>query len=248
MAPQTTTTAILEARNSPEDLPRTDASLHNSCPDSVPSSPKPEPRLSSSNEYSASQIEARIRAIIDEDIASIVFEGFATNMLPQLPFLAFSPAMEARDVWKNTPIIFLAILDVAADGFCELEVSRNLRKLLVQIYSTCFLGATAYNLSLLQAFIISAAWHRAIEPPQPGEHTDVHQISHAAASMAIIMGLGKSPKTQTRSGPMPVQERKLYGPASTYDSTSLEARRIWLGCHYVCSKYVCGFRTTSAQY
>lgn len=193
--------------------------------------------LSSLSEHPTPRTEAMIGEIIDDDIASAVFEEFTTNMLPEFPFVVFPPGTTARDVWKNTPITFLAILDVSADGFCDVEASRRLRKLLVQAYAAGLLGATAdFSLALLQALIISATWHRAIEPAQPGEQLDVYQISHAAANMAIIMGLGKSMRAQTWSGPMPTQARRLRGPESKYQASSLEARRIWLGCFYMCSK------------
>ena len=241
VAPQPTNTTIPGIMTSSEDLTASIPSLHNPNLDAVaPLAPMYSSSSSAPNEYSALQIEAMIGEIINDDIASAVFEEFTSNMLPEFPFVAFLQNASARDAWKNTPITFLAILDVAADGFCELEASRKLRKILVQIYATCLLGTSTFSLPLLQALIISAVWHRAIEPAQPGEQMDVYQISHAAANMAIIMGLGKSLKAQAWSGPMPTQARGPRGPASKCQASSLDARRIWLGCHYICSKYVCG--------
>ncbi|WPH04803.1 Hypothetical protein R9X50_00769900 [Acrodontium crateriforme] len=204
--------------------------------------------ISSSSEHASPRTEAMIGEIVDDDIANAVFEEFTTNMLPEFPFVVFPPGTTARDVWKNTPITFLAILDVSADGFCDIEASRRLRKLLVQAYATGLLGATAdFSLALLQALIISATWHRAIEPAQPGEQLDVYQISHAAANMAIIMGLGKSMRAQTWSGPMPTQARRLRGPESKYQASSLEARRIWLGCFYMCSNTSMALQTPNVM-
>jgi hypothetical protein len=200
------------------------------------------------SEHTALQVEAMIGEVVDDDIASAVFEEFTTNMLPEFPFLAFPPNTIARDVWKNTPITFLAILDVAADGFCELEALRKLRKLLVQVYTTCLLRTSSFSFPLLQALIISAVWHRAIEPSQAGEQMDVYQITHAAANMAMIMGLGKPMKAQAWRGPMPTQARKIHGPGSRYQASTLDPRRIWLACHYICSKYVCGTSSTRILY
>lgn len=196
------------------------------------------PPSSDSGDQFAPDIRGILEDIIDQDTASILFEHFTASMLPGFPFMAFPHNTSARHVWKNTPITFLAILDAAADGFCEPETARKLRRLLVQVYSTCVLGTSSFSLPLLQALIISAVWHRTIESAQPGEQMDVYQISHAAANMAIIMGLGKSMKAQTWSGPMSTKDRQFRGPASPYQAPSLDARRIWLGCHYICSKYV----------
>lgn len=185
---------------------------------------------------SPSPIETAIAEIIEEEIADTVFEEFITRMLPEFPFMAFPPDTSARDVCRRTPITFLAILDVAADGFCDLEASRRLRRLLVQEYSTRLLVTSEFSISILQALIISATWLKTIEPPGPGEQMEVYQISHAAANMAIIMGLGKAMKAQTWSGPMLSQAHNLRGPASQYQASSLDARRLWLSCHYICSK------------
>jgi len=244
-APQSTNTTTQGTITSSEALTTSISLLHNSNLDAVALlAPMSISSFSPPRESSAPQIETMIGEIINDDIASAVFEEFTSNMLPEFPFVAFLQDTSARDVWKNTPVTFLAILDVAAGGFCELEASRKLRKILVQVYATCLLGTSTFSLPLLQALIISAVWHRAIEPAQPGEQMDVYQISHAAANMAIIMGLGKSLKAQGWSGPMPSQVRGPRGPASKCQASSLNARRIWLGCHYICSKYVCGTCST----
>lgn len=223
-----------------ESLTTSIPSLHrHSLPGVVPVALAHAPPPSDSSDQSAPDIKSILEDIIDEDMASILFEHFTASMLPGFPFMAFPHNTSARHVWKNTPITFLAILDAAADGFCEPETARKLRRLLVQVYSTCVLGTSPFSLPLLQALIISATWHRTIESAQPGEQMDVYQISHAAANMAIIMGLGKSLKAQTWSGPMPTKDRIFRGPTSAYQASSLDARRIWLGCHYICSKYVC---------
>lgn len=205
---------------------------------SIPSLHRPSLTASDSGDQFSPDIKGILEDIIDEDTASILFEHFTASMLPGFPFMAFPHNTSARYVWKTTPITFLAILDAAADGFCEPETARKLRRLLVQVYSTCVLGTGPFSLPLLQALIISAVWHRTIESAQAGEQMDVCQISHAAANMAIIMGLGKSLKAQAWSGPIPTKDRRIRGPPSPYQAPSLDARRIWLGCYYICSKYV----------
>lgn len=239
-APPNPTMAALPDMGIPhESLTTSVPSLHrHSLAGVAPAAPAYARAPSDPGDQFAPDIKGILEDIIDQDTASILFEHFTASMLPGFPFMAFPHNTSARHVWKDTPITFLAILDAAADGFCEPETARKLRRLLVQVYSTCVLGTSPFSLPLLQALIISAVWHRTIDSAQPGEQMDVYQISHAAANMAIIMGLGKSLKAQTWGGPMPTKDRKFRGPASAYQAPSLDARRIWLGCHYICSKYV----------
>ncbi|EAW22304.1 Zn(II)2Cys6 transcription factor [Aspergillus fischeri NRRL 181] len=172
---------------------------------------------------------------LDDHTTETIFSHYVTNMAPTFPVVIFPPGTTAADVRSNNPILFLAILDVASSGFCALETQRKLRKLIVQAYIYCMLRTEQYTLGLLQALIVSATWYRIIEPVEPGEQMDIYQISHTAANMALIMGLGESLNAKSWGGPMFPRREKLKGPGSAFQAESLEARRVWLGCHYICS-------------
>jgi hypothetical protein len=167
-----------------------------------------------SDEYRTAHIEQLIRDIIDGDTTSMVFSHFVGNMLQHFPFMVFHPSTTAEEILQTMPILLLAILDAAGDGFFNMGVSRNLRKLLVKVYSTCLLETNSHSVSLLQAFVISVSWHRDLKTPEAGEQMDVLQITHAAANMTMVMGMGKRPSKP-------------------------EARRLWLACYYICSRYIC---------
>ncbi|KAG2415695.1 hypothetical protein HFD88_006886 [Aspergillus terreus] len=149
-------------------------------------------------------------------------------MASTFPVVVFPPGTTAADVRRNNPVLFLAILDVASSGFCELGTQRKIRKLIVQAYVYCMLRSEQYTLGLLQALIVSATWYRTIEPVEPGEQMDIYQISHTAANMALIMRLGESLNDKS-------WREKKKGPGSALQAESLEGRRVWLGCHYICS-------------
>ena len=151
-------------------------------------------------------------------------------MASRFPVVVFPPDTTAVDVRRTNPVLFLAILDVASSGFCALETQRKLRKLIVQVYVHCMLRSEQYTLGLLQALIVSAMWYRTIEPVEPGEQMDIYQISHTAANMALIMRLGERLNADMLSR----EDNKSPGSAELADS--LPARRVWLGCHYICSK------------
>ncbi|TIA47339.1 hypothetical protein D6C79_04704 [Aureobasidium pullulans] len=190
---------------------------------------------STSHEHSVVQIEAAINGAVDGETANMVFDHFTTDMLPTFPFMVLPVDNVIADTRKNNPILFLAILDAAGDGFWDLEVSRQLRKLLLQVYSAFLHETAVYSMSTLQALIISVIWYRVVEGEEIGEQMDVVQISNAAADMAISMGLGDILKEYSWSGFMPMQSSSVRGPASDYQIASLEVRRAWLACYYVCS-------------
>jgi hypothetical protein len=173
-----------------------------------------DPSSTLSDEYSTARVEQCIRDTIDEETTSMVFSHFIENMLQHFPFMAFRPHATAEVMLRTTPTLLLAILDTAGDGFYDTNVSRRLRKLLVKVYSTCLLDTNLYRVSLLQAIMISVVWHKDLEAPQAGEQMDIFQISHAAANMAMVMGMGKGNRW-----------------------TSLEVRRLWLACYHICSRY-----------
>ncbi|PGH07602.1 hypothetical protein GX51_01610 [Blastomyces parvus] len=185
-----------------------------------------------------SYIDAKISQNINETTAASIFSRYVTTMAPNLPFVVFPEGTKAATVRKSKPVVFLAILDVGSPGFCEVAVQRKIRRLLVQVYLHYMLRTNEYSLPLLQALIISAAWYRPIEPTQPGEQMDVYQLSHTASNMAIIMGLDKQLGSGWSSQQiLPPGERQPPDDLqrSSIQEWNLAARRVWLGCHYICS-------------
>lgn len=69
---------------------------------------------------------------------------------------------------------------------------------------------------------------------------DVYQLSHTASNMAIIMGLDKKWGSGLSSGStilLPSQQQTSEESLSSdAEERILAARRVWLGCHYICSK------------
>lgn len=188
-------------------------------------------------------LNSSIQSWLDDNITDLdarttetIFSRYLTYMVPTFPVVVFAPGITAADVRRKNPILFLAILDVASSGFCALETQRKLRKLIVQAYVHCMLRTEQYTLGLLQALIVSATWYRTIEPVEPGEQMDIYQISHTAANMALIMRLGERLNAKSWGAPMFPPREMQKGPGSAFQADSLEARRVWLGCHYICSK------------
>ncbi|KAI5211334.1 hypothetical protein E4T38_01361 [Aureobasidium subglaciale] len=176
-----------------------------------------------------------IYELFDQETASLIFEHFTENMLQHFPFMIFGLEATAADVLKDTPILFLAIMDAASDGFCETDTSRKLRRLLVRTYSSTLLETRRHDVSLLQAYVVTVIWHRDSEPSQSGQQLNAFQLSHAAANTAMTMDLGKRLKEWSGMASIPIRLHGTQNPACDYQVGSLEVRRIWLACYYICS-------------
>ncbi|KAI9926546.1 hypothetical protein MW887_004314 [Aspergillus wentii] len=173
-------------------------------------------------------LEETLTLYMDHFTMETIFNRYMTNMAPTFPVVIYPPGTTATEARNANPVLFYAILDVASSGFCELEVQRRLRKLIVQTYVHYMLRTDLYNLGLLQALIVSATWYRSIEPLQPGEQMDIYQLSHTAANMALIMGLGESLNAKSWGGPMFPRKLKGNGPQSPHQVESFDARRFAL--------------------
>ncbi|KAH0344266.1 hypothetical protein KCU81_g4829, partial [Aureobasidium melanogenum] len=165
----------------------------------------------------------------------MIFEHFRANMLHHFPFVAFPSDVDIAEIRRAAPILVLAILDAAGDGYYDMETSRTLRRRLTQFYSACLLRNGADGIIMLQALIISALWNRDLEPQQAGAELDVFQLCRAAANMAMEMGLEARLRNWSWSKSLPIQSDRLRDATSEYQFSTLEVRRLWLACYYICS-------------
>ncbi|KAI4764553.1 hypothetical protein E4T51_02458 [Aureobasidium sp. EXF-12344] len=195
-------------------------------------------RPASSFELSAAQVEPSICDIINDETTSMIFDHFRANMLQHFPFVAFSSDVDASEIRETRPILLLAILDAAGDGYFDMEIARRLRKRLTQIYSTYALENSTDGMTMLQALIISVLWNKSLHPPQVGAQLDALQSSYAAANMAKEMGLESRLRSWSWNKSLPIQSDRLRGATSEYQFSTLEVRRIWLACYYISSKYM----------
>ncbi|CAD0095228.1 unnamed protein product, partial [Aureobasidium mustum] len=186
----------------------------------------------------AAQIEPSIHDIIDDETTSMIFDHFRTNMLKHLPFVAFPSDVVATEIRQTASILLLAILDAAGDGYYDMETSCRLRRRLTEVYSAYFHENSADGIIMLQAQIISVLWNRDPEPSQAGSQLNVFQLSHTAANMATGMGLESRLKNWSWNKSLPYQSDHFRGATSEYQFSTLEVRRLWLACYYICSKYL----------
>lgn len=120
-------------------------------------------------------------------------------------------------------------------GTLHPDTAKQLSREAIGAIADCVVRNGAKSLELIQAMQVTALWYK---PPEKAEQTNFYQIIHMAAVMALDIGLGK------RFNPAKAK-RGFGGPNAKYapgpgkilpqDSDTLEARRAWLGCYYLCA-------------
>jgi hypothetical protein len=177
------------------------------------------------------------RNIVTIDQATKMFDSYVERMAPHFPAVVFPYGTSAGEIRKSKPTLFLAILS-ASSGMNYPELQRNLTKEVMSIYAERIIVNGEKTLELIQALHISTLWYW---PPEHFEELKFYQLIHIAAVMAIDIGMGKRSKPQKpkyaglwRDNPW----RRTPYP----EPESVEARRAWLGCYFLCCNASMGLR------
>ncbi|KAI4672368.1 uncharacterized protein J4E78_000869 [Alternaria triticimaculans] len=191
----------------------------------------PEMRRTSKNKIHAdhSHISALIDNLMTPDIAERVFLRYVNEICPHFPAVPFPPGTTAREVREKKPLLFLAVLAGSSHGSAEQLVSqeaqRELTKLLKDQLADIIWRNGEKSLEIVQALHISVLWYR---PPLHFEQHNFYMMVNCAAVMALDLGLGRKAT--------PNVMRLSVGPFKRYhpNSSSVEARRTFLVCYYLC--------------
>lgn len=178
----------------------------------------------------------RINSFINPEMAAMVFNNYVTKLAPNLPAVVFPPGTTADQVFKEKPILYCCILSAASFGTLHQDVTKQLAREAVGAIADCVVRNGAKSLELIQAMQVTALWYK---PPEQAEQTNFYQIIHMAAVMALDIGLGKRfNPAKARRGFGGPNANFAPGPQKTLpqDSDTLEARRAWLGCYYMCAR------------
>ncbi|KAK3676704.1 hypothetical protein LTR78_003480 [Recurvomyces mirabilis] len=184
---------------------------------------------------SPEEFTARINSLINPEMASDVFGVYINKLAPHLPAVVFPPGTTAEQLFKDKPILYVSILSAASFGTLHPDITRALAREAVGAVADCVVRNGAKSLELIQAMQVMALWYK---PPEKAEQTNFYQIIHMAAVMALDIGLGKRfNPAKSRRGFGGPNANFAPGPHKTLpqDSDTLEARRAWLGCYYLCA-------------
>jgi hypothetical protein len=185
------------------------------------------------------QFVQRINALIPPERAPGLLHRYNVELAPHLPAVVFPPSMTAEQLFKEKPLLYLAVLGAASYGHTEQETSRTAVREAIGTIADCAVRNGAKSLELIQAMQVIILWYK---PPEQAEQTNFYQIINIAATMVYDLGLNQRFNiVKARRG--------LMGPAkdlapnrgismAPVNSDELESRRALLGCYYLCARYV----------
>lgn len=176
-----------------------------------------------------SHINALIDGLMSPDLAERVFLRYVNEICPHFPAVPFPPGTTAQELRDKKPLLFLSLLAGSSHGSAEQlvsqEVQRELTKLLKDQLADIIWRNGEKSLEIVQALQIAVLWYR---PPLHFEQHNFYMMVNCAAVMALDLGLGRKAT--------PNVMRLSIGPFKRYhpNSSSIEARRTFLVCYYLC--------------
>lgn len=169
------------------------------------------------------------RKILKARAATEIFDHYVRNMVPHFPAVVFPPDTSAPEVRRTKPTLFLAVLSVAC-AISHPDIQGTLTKELMRVYADRIIVKGEKTLELIQALQVSVIWYT---PPEHYEESKCYQLIHIAAVMAMDLSLGKRTKP-TRPKLLGLWQDHPFRKTPLPDPHSVECRRAWLGCYFLC--------------
>ena len=179
------------------------------------------------------------RGLVTTDMATQMFNWYVEKMAIHMPAVVFPHGTTAAEIRKTRPTLFLAILS-ASSGMNYPELQRMLTKEVMSIYADRIISNGEKTLEIIQALHVSTLWYW---PPEHFEELKFYQLIHIAAVMAIDIGIGKKSKSLKKKNTNSGLWRDHPWRKTPYpDPESIEARRAWLACYFLCCNAAMGLR------
>ncbi|KAH8723755.1 hypothetical protein GQ44DRAFT_740750 [Phaeosphaeriaceae sp. PMI808] len=176
-----------------------------------------------------SHINPLIDNLMAPEIAERVFIRYVDDICPHFPAVPFPPGTTATEIREKKPLLFLSLLAGSSHGSAEQlvspDVQRDLTKLLKDQLADIIWRNGEKSLEIVQALQIAVLWYR---PPLHFEQHNFYMMVNCAAVMALDLGLGR--KATPNVMKLSIGPFRRYHP----NSSSIEARRTFLVCYYLC--------------
>ena len=179
---------------------------------------------------------SRIRQLVEPSLCEIVFRKYVDELAPVMPAVIFPAGTKANQVLETKPILFLCILAAAGVGILHADVMRDLATMISSTFADCVIRMVTRSIELVQALLVNMLWYN---PAHHADQANFYQLVHVAACMAIDLGLGRRYNpAKARRGFLGLAGTELRMPSGGFvieDSDTVEARRTWLACYYLCA-------------
>ena len=175
------------------------------------------------------------RQILSSEVASGLFERYVHEMVPRFPAVVFPKGTTAAEIRKTKPTLFLAIISVAA-GTPYADLQKTLTKEVMRVLANRIICNGEKSVEMIQALQVVTVWY---SPPEHYGELKFYQLIHMAAVMAIDLGLGKRPRhhKKPKHAAGGFWKEHAWRRVPLFDTESVEARRTWLTCYFMCAKY-----------
>jgi hypothetical protein len=174
-------------------------------------------------------INALIDSLVSPDMAERVFHRYVNEICPHFPAVPFALGTTAREVREKKPLLFLAVLAISSHGSAEQLVSQDVQRELSELLKDQLADIIWRNgeksLEIVQTLQVAVLWYR---PPLHFEQHNFYMMVNCAAVMALDLGLGR--KATPNVMKLSIGPFRRYHP----NSSSVEARRTFLVCYYLC--------------
>ena len=184
-------------------------------------------------QYVVSTLNGKVAEIIDERTGAQIFDRYVMEMAMHMPAVVFPSQTTAHQIRRSKPILFLSIMVAGSVGLIPMDTQEVLVSLLKTTLADCVIRFGGKSMELVQALFIAVAWYR---PPRLYEQMNFYQLTHIAAVMAVDIGLGKRMNVPRNQRLLTGSEQTTRIPKFLLNPTTVEARRTWLGCYFLCSK------------
>lgn len=168
------------------------------------------------------------RKIIDAVTATNVFEYYNTHMAPHMPIVIFPSDVIAGTIRKTQPTLFLAILSIASAQDVP-HLQGVLTREIMRTYAERLICKREKSLELIQALQVSTIWY--------STDANFYQLIHLAAVMGIELGISSRAKGKKERF-LDLWRNDARMKLDLEGKASLDAKRAWLGCYFLCAKYV----------
>jgi hypothetical protein len=217
----------LETPSGSEGLPWTSSTEGRSIrwePNVVQTLPAPPSEISNPPSLQQDVID---RGVISLELADELFETYVRDLVPTSPLVIFPPNTKASEVRRKTPTLFLAVISVAA-GKSDPSLFSILSSEVLAAYTHRTVMHSEKSLELVQAMIVTSIWYY---PPGKFAKLKFYEYIHAAATMAMDIGLGTNPRNPRRRPQG--SENNSPQPESSADSDveDLAKKRTFLACY-----------------